>query len=407
MIKNLKQRFIAIAMLAFLAVLIVTLVGVNCVNRYNVYRSIDEQLVYLAASNFGPPRGMLAAMPETIQEWVDMEAGDITSEDSYFIFSGGMMESMLDNELSTLSQSTGLDAAAKLQELLAGGKDYGTFGNYRYYVAQREAPYKVVFLRCSQEFDAMRSLLNTTIIVGLACALAVLGLVTLLSGLVVRPFAENMERQKRFISDVSHELKTPLGVIMASLDMQVMDHGPTEWLENAQTQTDHMASLIDRLVTMSLLDENMQRAEAVLISLSLLSADMAEEFRPSALARGLALETDIAPGVEFYGNEASLRELLRILLDNAVKYTPEGGSVKVALNRGRKTVLTVSNTSPGLKAEELERVFDRFYRASGSRASQPGHGLGLSIARDLVARAGGSIRAHTEDGNVVFTVELQ
>lgn len=407
MIKNLKRRFIAIAMLAFLAVLIVTLVGVNCVNRYNVYRSIDEQLVYLAASNFGPPRGMLAAMPETIQEWVDMEAGDITSEDSYFIFSGGMMESMLDNELSTLSQSTGMDAAAKLQELLAGGKDYGTFGNYRYYVAQRETPYKVVFLRCSQEFDAMRSLLNTTIIVGLACALAVLGLVTLLSGLVVRPFAENMERQKRFISDVSHELKTPLGVIMASLDMQVMDHGPTEWLENAQTQTDHMASLIDRLVTMSLLDENMQRAEAVLISLSLLSADMAEEFRPSALARGLALETDIAPGVEFYGNEASLRELLSILLDNAVKYTPEGGHVRLSLSRGRKVVLTVKNTSSGLKAGELDRVFDRFYRGSGARASQAGQGLGLSIARDIAAQAGGSIRAHTEDGNVVFTVELQ
>ena len=406
MIKNLRKRFVAIAMLAFLAVLMVTLVGVNCVNRYNVYRSIDEQLAYLAASNFGPPRGMLAAMPETIQEWVDMEAGDITSEDSFFIFSGGMTESIYDNELHTLSNATGMDAEAKLQELLDGGKDYGTFGNYRYYVAQREAPYRVVFLRCSQEFEAIHSLLKTSILVGLICALAVFGLVTLLSGLVVRPFAENVARQKRFISDVSHELKTPLGVIMADLDMQAMDHGKTEWLENAQTQTDHMASLIDRLVTTSLLDENMQRAEAVLISLSLLSADMAEEFAPLARAKGLTLETAIASGVEYRGNEAAIRELLSILLDNAVKYTPEGGFIRMSLSKGRKAVLTVANTCSGLEGEDLERVFDRFYRGSSARAAQAGHGLGLSIARDIVTRAGGSIRAQSEDGNIVFTVEL-
>lgn len=406
MIQKLKRRFIAIAMLAFLAVLLVTLVGVNVINRHNVYDGIDRQLEYLAASNFGPPRGMLAAMPETIQEWVDMEAGDITSEDSYFIFSGGMTASIFDNELNTLSNAAGMDAGAKLQELLQGGKDFGDFGQYRYYVARRDAPYRVVFLRCSQEFEAIRSLLNTSVTVGFFCTLAVLGLVTLLSGMVVRPFAENIERQKRFISDVSHELKTPLGVIMADLDMQVMDHGQTEWLENAQTQTDHMACLIDRLVTMSLLDESMQRAEAVLINLSILTEDAAEEFLPAALARNLRMETSVTPGLELYGNDSSLRELLNILLDNAVKYTPEGGFIKVALHRGRKTVLTVSNTSPGLKAEELERVFDRFYRASGSRASQPGHGLGLSIARDIAAQAGGSVRAHMEEENIVFTVEL-
>ncbi len=406
MIKKLKRRFIAIAMLSFAAVLIVTLVAVNTVNRHNVYRSIDHQLVYLAASNFGPPRGMLAAMPETIQEWVDMEAGDITSEDSYFIFSGGMTESVFYNELNTLSTAAGMDAGVKLQEVLQGGKEFGTFGQYRYYVAQRETPYKVVFLRCSQEFEAMRSLLNTSVVVGFFCALAVFGLVTLLSGMVVRPFSENMERQKRFISDVSHELKTPLGVIMADLDMQVMDHGQTEWLENAQTQTDHMTELIDRLVTLSLLDESMQKAEAVLINFSFLTGDAAEEFSAPARARNLIMETDITPGVELYGNESSLRELLHILLDNAVKYTPEGGRIRVCLTRGWKTVLTVSNSCSGLSGEELERVFDRFYRASGSRAAQAGHGLGLSIARDIVSRAGGSIRAHLEEENVVFTVEL-
>ena len=406
MIQKLKRRFIAIAMVAFLAVLLVTLVAVNCVNRYNVYQSIDQQLVYLAQSNFGPPRGMLAAMPETIQEWVDMEAGDITSEDSYFIFSGGMMASMLDNELSTLSLATGMDAGAKLEELLKGGKDYGTFGNYRYYVASRQAPYKVVFLRCTQEFSAMRSLLNTSMLVGFVCALAVFGLVTLLSGIVVRPFAENVQRQKRFISDVTHELKTPLGVIMADIDMQVMDHGSSEWLENARTQTDHMAVLIDRLVTRSLLDEAMQKAEAVLINFSLLAGDVLVVFEPAAIARNLTLRADIAPGVEIYGNEESLREVLSILLDNAVKYTPEGGVIRLSLTGGRRPVLEVANTCRGLTAEDMDRLFDRFYRGADARAAQEGHGLGLSIARDLMESQSGSVRARLENGDIVFVVEI-
>ena len=406
MIQKLKRRFIAIAMLAFLAVLLVTLVAVNCVNCYNVYHSIDQQLVYLAQSNFGPPRGMLAAMPETIQEWVDMEAGDITSEDSYFIFSGGMVVSMLDHELTILSRATDMDAGAKLEELLAGGKDYGTFGNYRYYVASRETPYKVVFLRCTQEFSAMRSLLNTSILVGVVCALAVFGLVTLLSGIVVRPFAENVERQKRFISDVTHELKTPLGVIMADIDMQVMDHGSSEWLENARTQTDHMAVLIDRLVTRSLLDEAMQKAEAVLINFSLLAGDMLAAFEPAAMARNLILRADIAPGVEIYGNEESLREVLSILLDNAVKYTPEGGVIRLSLTGGRKPVLEVANICRGLTAEDVDRLFDRFYRGADARAAQEGHGLGLSIARALMESQGGSIRARMENGDIVFVVEI-
>ena len=406
MIKKVKRRFISIAMLAFLAVLLVTLVAVNWVNGYNVYNSIDQQLVFLADSDFGPPRGMLAAMPETIQEWVDMEAGDITSEDSYFIFSGGMMANVLDDELQTLSEATGMDAAAKLDELLAEGKDYGNFGSYRYYVASREVPYKVVFLRCTQEFSAMRSLLKTSILVGFVCLVAVFSLVTLLAGLVVRPFAQNIQRQKRFISDVTHELKTPLGVIMADLDMQVMDHGTSEWLENARSQTDHMTRLIDRLVTRSLLDESMHRAEAVRINLSLLAGDMLAEFEPTAKSKKLLLRAELAPGAEVYGSEESLREVITILLDNAVKYTPEGGNVFLQIRRGRHVALELSNTCPELEETDPERFFDRFYRDAAARGSQPGHGLGLSIARDLVEQSGGHIRVRLEGENIVFAVEF-
>lgn len=407
MIKSLKRRFIAIAMLAFFAVLIVTLVAVNCVNRHNVYQSIDRRLEYLAESDLGPPRGMLAELPMSIQEWMDMEGSELMSVESYFIFSGGMMAQMRDHELRTLSEAAGMDAEAKLEEILAGGKDFGNFGPYRYYAAERGTLYHVVFLRCGNEFSAMRSLLKTSIVVGLVCALAVFALVTLMSGLVVRPFAENVERQKRFISDVSHELKTPLGVIMADVDMQVMDHGSTEWLENARTQTDHMAMLIDRLVSRSLLDETMQRAEAVLINLSLLTEDALRELEPMARARSLTVTADIAPGAEVCGNEAALREVISILLDNAVKYTPEGGRIQLRLSGGRKTVLEIGNDCRGLQNMDLERLFDRFYRADATRASQEGHGLGLSIARDILSQSGGTIRARMEGGEtILFTVEI-
>mgnify|MGYP002626523499 CR=1 FL=1 len=408
MIGKLRLRFIRIVMESFLAVLILILVGVNCINRYNVYSSIDRRLDYLSDSAMGPPVGMMASTPQVIQGWVDMNTAGLMNEYSYFIFSGYMTGPILTHQLEMLSAATGEDAARLLQDLLSDNRDRGDLGQYRYYVAARDMPYKIVFLRCESEFDAIRSLFNTSVVVGLASFLVVLALVSLLSGRAIKPFQENEENQRRFISNAGHELKTPLGVIMSDLDMQVLESGQTEWLQNAQLQADHLALLIEQLTTYSLLTEKKQQTAPVPVDLSALSRSLLSEFRPLALAKSQTLEGELGEDIFVQGNEDALRTLLSVLLDNAVKYAPEGGRILLSLRREKKAVIQVRNTCPDAGSIDFSQLFERFYRSPEHRPEQNGHGLGLSIAHDIALMYGGTVRAEAaEDGDaVIFTAEL-
>ena len=348
MIRTLRLRFVRIVMEAIFVVLVLLLVGLNCVNRSNVYRSIDRRLTYLAESGMGPPRGMVDNTPWLVRSWVDLNSAGIMNETSYFIFSGYMTEGMVDYQLRALSAAADLDAAALLEELLAGSRDRGDVGDYRYYVVSRDTPYKVVFLWCENEFDGMRSLLMTSLLTGAAVFLLVLLLTALLSKKAVRPFAENVENQNRFITNAGHELKTPLGVIISDLDMQMLESGKTEWLQNAQLQADHLALLIDRLTAYSLLSEHKTRRDDP-VDLSALGETVYSDFRPLALAREQTLDADIAPGVFLRGDGDSLRTLLSILLDNAVKYTPPGGSIRLIVRQDRRAVVEVLSWLKGSK----------------------------------------------------------
>ena len=407
MIRSLRLRFIRIVMESFLAVLLLILVGVNLVNRYNVYAGIDARLAYMAQSDMGPPAGMVAATPEEIRQWVEQNREGFMSESSYFIFSGYMAGPILWHQLDLLSAATGEDGSALIARLLEDTRDRGDIGSYRYYTASRTVPYKIVFLHCDREFDSMRSLFQTSVLVGAVSFLLVLLLVSLLSKQAIRPFAENIENQKRFISNASHELKTPLGVIMSDLDLQILESGETEWLQNAQLQADHLARLIEQLTTYSLLDENKQRAPAVPVDLSALTAQAAEQFRPLALARAQTVTADIRPGVTALGSIDAFQTLLSILLDHAVKYAPAGGHIELSLRPEKKAILEITNDCDDLDDIDLDHIFERFYRSPGHRASQDGHGLGLSIAAEIAGLYGGTLRAAARDGrSVTFTAEL-
>ncbi len=407
MIRSLRFRFIRIVMVAFLAVLLVILLGVNLVNRHNVYAGIDARLAFLGESSMGPPIGMLMSTPPEVRRWVDMNSAGIMNETSYFILNGTMTGPILEHQLNMLTAVTGIDSRTLLADLLAGGPTVGNVGTYRYRVVSRDVPYRVVFLNCGTEFAALRSLRNTSLLVGLASFFVALALVAMLSGQAIRPFAQNIESQRRFISNASHELKTPLGVIMSDLDLQMMESGRTEWLESAQEQADHLAVLIDQLTTYSLLNEKKQQAAALPVDLSLLAESAVADFRPKALARRQSIETDIEPGVTVSGNEDAFRTLFSVLLDNAVKYAPDGDVLRLAVHREKKAVLSISNSiAPGTAELDTAQLFERFYRAPEHRSAQDGHGLGLAIAHEIVTMYGGSIRARSDGPTLTVTAEL-
>lgn len=407
MIQKLRARFIRIVMSAFLAVLLLLLVCLNAVTRRNAYAEIDTRLVYLAENMIGPPQGMIDITPDMMRGWIDLNDAGIMNETSYFIFDGYMTVDVRRQQTELLSFALGQDANEVMRGILGGTRDFGNVGVYRYYVAERDDPYRLVFLRCDNEFASMRGLLNASILIGAGFFLLVLLLVTLLSRRAMGPFAENIENQKRFISNAGHELKTPLGVIVADLDMQVMESGPSEWLENAQLQADHLSLLIEQLAAYALLDEKRQQTADVPVDLSALAEALYADFRPLAAAGGRAMTAELSPGVCVTGNEDAFRTLLSVLLENAVKYTPEGGSIVLRVRKEKRAVLEVENTCGELDEERLDRLFERFYRAPEHRGSYGGSGLGLSIAQEITELYGGTIRARRSDsGAIVFTAEL-
>lgn len=233
-------------------------------------------------------------------------------------------------------------------------------------------------------------------------------LMSRLSGKLIQSFVEKDEQQKRFITNASHELKTPLAVISANNEMAEILNGRNKWTESTGRQVERLQSLIESLVVLAKLDE-MKEIPLVDVDLSSLVRESAEGYRDMIDAVGKTCSCEIDENIHIGGEERTLRNLISIILDNAVKYCDEKGVIRIALHHrkdGKGAVLTVSNTFIEGEGIDTERLFERFYRRDESHHSaQPGFGIGLSMAREITHRMKGKISAKYADGSMHFTVE--
>lgn len=407
MIRKLRTRFILIALEAFGLVVLLTLIALNLVHLANVYNSLDSRLDYLAQSQLGPNRGLLMALPDHIQDWVGQEAENVMQANHYFIFSGNMPPDQYYNELYDLSAATGENASVFLADALSGDRDRGNFGSYRYYVASRDGyNYKVVLLNAENELFTTRSLLKSSLMVGFITLLLVLLLAALLSRKAVQPFVENIERQKRFITDASHSIKTPLGIIAADVDMLAMEHGDSEWTKSARGQIDRLAGLADGLVILSRLEESVEEPEQSLFSPAMKIRELLEILDPLVREKELQLSTELSLQGELRGDATAFEHLAQILIENALKYTPSGGRVKILLLPERRgCVLQISNDCQDSNID-TDRLFERFYRSDSARVQSPGHGIGLSIARNIAESRSWKLSARQNGTQLIFTAEI-
>lgn len=229
-------------------------------------------------------------------------------------------------------------------------------------------------------------------------------LLLLLSKRIVRPVAESYEKQKQFITDAGHELKTPLTIIGADADLAEMECGENQWIQDIRRQTQRLTELTQDLIYLSRVEEEGLSLQSIDFPLSDVAEEMAHSFLPLAQNQGKRLEIAVQPMLSFRGDEKSIRQLCSILLDNALKYSPQEGELLFRLEKqGKNILLSVSNTtSQPIKKEELCHLFDRFYRTDPSRNSQTGgYGLGLSIARSIVTAHKGKIRAESPQESVL------
>lgn len=254
----------------------------------------------------------------------------------------------------------------------------------------------------------MRSLLVITCVIAAGCLLIVFALILLFSRRAIAPYARNIAAQKQFITNASHELKTPLTAISTSADVLDMEYPDDEWIQNIQSQAAKLSKLITSLVTLSRLDEENPLPDKSEFSLSDAVWEIVEPFASLAQAKGLHYSQQIDDNTSVVGDRTSIQQMASILLDNAVKYTQSGGEIRLYVTKtGRKADLSVYNTYPDAQSVDVTRLFDRFYRADQSHSGKiGGAGIGLSIAKATAEAHGGTIRAERKKNGFLFHVRL-
>lgn len=285
----------------------------------------------------------------------------------------------------------------------------GFLQDYRYLTAQEGDQTRVIFLDYSGYLFTFRSTLFTGLWVSAVGLLAVFLLLLLLSRRIIRPILESYEKQKRFITDAGHELKTPIAIIQADTDVLTLETGEgNEWIDDIQHQVRRLSTLTNDLIYLSRMEEPQRQTAFLPLPFSDLVAETAQSFQAVAKSQGKTFSLRIQPTLTLVGEEKSLGQLVSILLDNALKYSPPGGEITVTLARqGKSLLLTVANTAQTLSKELLENMFDRFYRGDKARSSeQGGYGIGLSIAKAVVQSHKGKISAAARGDQLVMTVVL-
>lgn len=398
MIRNLKRKFILLTMTSLFILLTVILVGMNLINYRAVVAEADDILTLLTQNK--------GTFPEFVPDHKGKLPFGMSPETPYesrffsvLMHPNGEVIHIDTGRIASVDTETAVSYA---RDVLESGNKNGFIGNYRFIREQSDKLTSVIFLDCGSRMDAYRTFLFAGIVMSLVGYFIVFLVVVFLSGKIIRPIAESYEKQKRFITDAGHELKTPLTVINANIDLLEMELDENECLSDIRQQTKKLRSLTNDLVMLAKMEESETPMPMIDFPLSEIVADTARSYEKLAESQNKIFSLRVQPTLTLHGNDKSIERLVNILLDNAFKYSPCGGTVGIELLKQNKTmVLSVCNTvSDVIAREHLERVFDRFYRTDGSRNSETGgHGIGLSIAKAIVTAHGGKIQAWTHDGS--------
>lgn len=398
MLKALRRKFVVTAMAAVTVLLLVLLGGINGVNLWLNSRDTDMLLTALSEGE-----GTMRPEREGQGLFRPPLDGDAAISVVYFVVRLDQTGAAVYADVSRIASVTEAEAAEYAEGVY--GSASGREGRFKYRVTQSRdgRGSTAVFLDVSEDARRMLVVAVLSLLAGAACWLGAFCVVVLLSRRATRPIAESMERQKRFITDAGHELKTPLAIIRANSDALELHAGESRWSRNIRQQTERMDGLVKRLLLLARLDEAAEgEPERSRYSLSGAVTEAAEQYREPAQAAGLGLGVAVEPGIEQEGSPEAAAELVDILLDNAVKYAEPGTEIGLTLGReGGAAVLRVRNrcTQP---PQEPERLFDRFYREDTARTqSAGGTGLGLSIARAIMEGEGGGLSARVKPGGTI------
>ena len=405
MVNALRKKFIIITILSVVTVFAVILGIINIINYARVAQDADNVVSFLAINDggFNIPQGdketkenqMLPPDQNFNKEDLDrsLEEFKLNKETPYSTryfsvkYNPDSSVTLDMNHIASISQDEALTMANSVKD---SSKTSGYVGNYRYQVS--EDGNMVIFVDCSQQLDYAKNFLLVSIMVAVGAILAIVVLVIIISKKVVKPIAESYDKQKQFITDASHELKTPLTIISANNEIVEMESGESESTKIIAKQVSKLTSMVKNLTALARLDEsnNIEKAE---LDLSNIANEAIEAFTPAITANERLFDYSIEDNLKIMGDDRLIRELISIVLENASKYAKTRTYFKL-FKQGQKVAILVQNDAEGIKEENMDACFERFYRSADARASgRDGSGIGLSIAKEIVLRHKGTVTA--------------
>lgn len=495
MLKKLRRKFIAIAMLSVSIVLIAIVGTINIANYISTNEALNARLKLIAGNggtfpdlleqkNMGgegnkidsinngtstrkePPSGRTDVQPQEDMNQADLKDNNLKdnglkendlklhgiSPESQFdtryftvtINSNGEVENIDTSKIASVSSENAAEYAKKLWK--SGKKGDGKSGfaeSCKYLTVDEDGSTMYIFLSCQREISTIRAYILASAGISVFGLVVVFIMIYFFSGKILKPVSESYEKQKRFITDASHEIKTPLTIIDANTEVIEMMEGENEWTSSTRKQVARLTSLTEKLVFLSRMDEEATKLEMLEFSLSDAILDTAEPFKTVARTKGKKLTIDVTDGILYTGDEKTIRQLISILLDNAMKYSGcsnasfeksninktnlnkttqtqndcvttinQAPEIEISLKQsGKNRIITVWNTvdeTANIKKGRQDMLFERFYRTDTSHNSKTGgFGIGLSAAYAIVKAHKGKITAESKDGrSIKFTIVL-
>ena len=401
MIRRLKIKIVAVIMTILTLTVTIIMVAINMVSQQDNRDRIENRLYRIAAND-----GRMPKEYDSLDPYHDAQSGYIDSFSVQVNHFYEVRKIILSRNI-VVEQDTIIDYA---NEALVSGKQTGELGGYAFTIHNKPYGMIIVFMDVKPYQEANESLMRTTLFIGVTAILLFFIIAIFLAKWLVRPVTTTLDKQKRFISDASHELKTPLAVISANTDVLEAEIGENKWLGYIRSESSRMSELVNELLILARLeDKTGHRLIIQPLDLTALVLQTALPFESTVFEMGKRFSVEAQPDVTYVGDASTIKHILTILIDNAVKYSEEHGEISVKLyTRSNRRIIEVYNTGEGVPKEKLTRIFERFYREDEARNSKNGgYGLGLAIARSGIQAHGGKIFAQSEYGKWIrFTVVL-
>ncbi len=394
MIKNLQKKFVLLTTIISLIVLLIIALLINVVNYFSIMSNSDSLLELLIENDM--------KLVETSRQ-PDRFPREMAFTTRFFVLRAdedGKIDYIDTKNIGSVSTQ---DAIIYAQTVDSNNLSSGTVDNFRFIKTETSYGHTYIFLDVEAEIIGFKQYLLFSILIMLGAIIFIFVLSCLFSKWAVKPIAIMHEKQKRFITDVNHEFKTPLSIIRSNCDVVEMYSGEDEWIDGIKLQTERLNLLVENLISLTKLDEVKVLGIKTDFSLDEALIETIDEFSSAIQQKHIEIQKNISKNISLSAAEGDIRKLFSILVENAIKYSPQNSIISIELvQKGAKRALSIKNECNNVAVGKHDNWFDRFYREDESRNDETlGFGIGLSIAKSICESNGAKISAESKNCNEI------